>query len=175
MDPTAVLSSIGAVGAICAIGLAAATGLASALLPVVNAEAYALLTAARPGSAPAWSVVVALAVGQTAGKLVLFESARRGATAWLRRLHGRSDKPSQASHVSHVSRWNGRMTTCLCSRRGGPAVVLASATFGLPPLAAVSLAAGAAGQRRTVFALTCLVGRTARFAALAAPVIWAAR
>lgn len=151
-----------------ALGLAAATGIASALVPVVNAEAYALVTAARPGFAPAWSVVVALAAGQTCGKLVLFESARRGATAWLRRLH-------RAPADSRGSRWSGRVSACLRSRRAGPALVLASAGLGLPPLAAVSLAAGAAGQRRWVFTAACLIGRTARFAALAAPVIWLSR
>jgi membrane protein YqaA with SNARE-associated domain len=158
--------------AVGALGLAAATGMASALLPVVNAEAYALVTAARPGPAAAWTVVVALAVGQTAGKLVLFESARRGATQWLRRLHGSRRRRPEGSRAA---RWSARATTCLRSRSAGPAVVLASASVGLPPLAVVSLAAGAAGQRRVVFTVACLVGRTARFAALAAPVIWAAR
>ena len=156
--------------AVGAVGLAAATGMASALLPVVNAEAFVLLTAARSGPAPAWAMVLALAVGQTAGKLVLFESARRGATAWLSRLHRGTEKQPRA-----MSRWSGRVSAGLRSRRGGPAVVLTSAALGLPPLAVVSLAAGAAGQRHLVFGVTCLVGRTARFAALAAPVVWASR
>ena len=48
-------------------------------------------------------------------------------------------------------------------------MVLASASVGLPPLAVVSLAAGAAGQRRWEFAGACLVGRVIRFAALVLP------
>ena len=156
--------------AVGAVALATAFGLVSALLPVVNAEAYVLVTAAHPGPAAAWAVVVAVAVGQTAGKLVLFESARRGATTWLDRLPGWG-KPR--NRPSRTSRWSGRVSSCLRSRRAGAAVVLTSAAVGLPPLAVVSLVAGAAGQRRVVFAVTCLVGRTARFAALAAPLIWA--
>lgn len=67
------------------------------------------------------------------------------------------------------------MSAGLRSRRAGPVVVLASAGLGLPPLAVVSMAAGAAGQRRLVFGVACLAGRTARFAALAAPLVWASR
>jgi membrane protein YqaA with SNARE-associated domain len=94
---------------------------------------------------------LALAVGQTAGKLVLFESARRGSGRWAGKLAD--------------SRWAGRAT--------GPLVVLGSATLGLPPLAIVSLAAGAAGQRRWTFGVLCLVGRTARFVVLVLPIAWA--
>jgi len=127
------------------------TGAASALLPLVNAEAYAILAATRSHAWLAVVLVIALAVGQTAGKLVLFESARRGAGRWAAKLAD--------------SRWAGRAT--------GPAVVLGSATLGLPPLAIVSLAAGAAGQRRWTFGALCLVGRTARFAVLVLPVAFA--
>jgi len=88
--------------------------------------------------------------------------------AWLSRLRRPGKQPRRAG------RWTGRASTWLRSRWGGPAIVLSSAAVGLPPLAAVSLAAGAAGQRRVVFGVVCLVGRTARFAALTAPIVWAA-
>jgi membrane protein YqaA with SNARE-associated domain len=127
------------------------TGAASALLPLVNAEAYAILAATRSHAWLAVLLVLALAIGQTAGKLVLFESARRGAGRWAAKLAD--------------SRWAGRAT--------GPFVVLGSATLGLPPLAIVSLAAGAAGQRRLTFGVLCLVGRTVRFVVLVLPVAWA--
>jgi membrane protein YqaA with SNARE-associated domain len=51
--------------------------------------------------------------------------------------------------------------------------VVTSAALGLPPLAAVSLAAGASAQRRWEFGVLCLVGRTARFALLVLPAVWA--
>ena len=51
------------------------------------------------GAAPAAGVVLALATGQTVGKLVLFESARRGAARW---------KPTDPS--TRRGRWLARVT-----------------------------------------------------------------
>ena len=52
-----------------------------------------------------------------------------------------------------------------------PLVVLAAASVGVPPLAVVSVAAGAAGQRRRVFAPLCLLGRTVRFTVVVLPLV----
>ncbi len=70
-------------------------GLGSALVPFLNAEAYAVVAA---GTAPALGVALALAVGQTAGKLVLFESARRGSERWAVR-----------EESSRRARWTARV------------------------------------------------------------------
>ena len=69
----------------------AAVGLGSALVPLLNAEVYAVATA---GTHPALAlaVVVALACGQTAGKLALFEAARRG-SGRLRPASDRAARP----------------------------------------------------------------------------------
>ena len=144
--------------------LAALLGAASALVPLVNAEVYAVASAGRDSPGAALVVVVALAVGQTAGKLVLFEAARRGSGRFTARHAPRS---------ARARRWADRTKLALRSRRTGHPLVLASAALGLPPLAVVSLAAGASGQRRWEFAVVCLVGRTARFAALVLPAAWA--
>jgi membrane protein YqaA with SNARE-associated domain len=136
-------------------------GLGSAFVPVLNAEVYVVATAGGTHPALVPLLVVALASGQTAGKVALFEAARRG-SARLRRHRSRPP-----------GRWAIRINGALSSRRSGNSLVLASAALGLPPLAAVSLAAGASGQRRWEFALLCLAGRTARFAVLALPVAWA--
>jgi membrane protein YqaA with SNARE-associated domain len=146
--------------------LAVAVGFASALFPLANAEAYAVVTAATQAHAVlAVGLVVALASGQTVGKLVLFETARRGTGRLYRRL--RRDGEGRSA------RWGDRVRTWLARRRTGLPTVLASAAVGLPPLAVVSLAAGAAGQRRWEFGVICLLGRTARFAALALPILLA--
>jgi membrane protein YqaA with SNARE-associated domain len=50
-------------------------------------------------------------------------------------------------------------------------VVLASAGIGLPPLLVTAAAAGAVRMRRIDFALTVALGRTARFMAIAWPVM----
>jgi membrane protein YqaA with SNARE-associated domain len=145
--------------------LALVYGVVSALIPVVNAEAYALVLAGRTSPALAIPVVLALAAGQTAGKLVLFEAARRG--------HGRLERRYAKRSEGRAARWADRIREGLRSRRTGLPMVLASAALGLPPLAAVSLAAGAAGQRRWEFGALCLVGRTLRFALLVLPAVYA--
>ena len=141
-------------------------GAMSALVPVVNAEAYALVAAGRSVTPVALLVVVGLACGQTAGKLVLFEAARQGQGRFVRR------RAEKAARGDKQARWAPRIARALRSRRTGHPLVLSAAVLGLPPLAAVSLAAGAAGQRRWEFALVCVVGRTVRFAALAVPAGW---
>jgi len=142
---------------------ALAYGAMSALVPVVNAEVYAVVAAGRTATPVALLVVLALAVGQTAGKLVLFEAARLGRGRFVRR------HAEQGARSEREALWTPRIAEALRSRRTGHTLVLSAAVLGLPPLAAVSLAAGAAGQRRWEFAAVCLAGRTARFVALALP------
>ncbi len=137
-------------------------GAGSALLPLINAEAYVLAAATRMHGPQLAIDVLAVAVGQTAGKLVLFEGARRG-TAHVR-------KPRRSTDGRQ---WTERARQALASTRTGIPLVLTSAAVGLPPLAVVSIAAGAAGQRRWHFTVTCLLGRAARFAALALPMAYA--
>lgn len=140
--------------------LTAAYGVLSALVPLCNAEAYAVVTAARSDSA-AVALVVALSAGQTVGKLLFFEAARRGSSRFARHQEGRA------------ARWARTIRDCLSCRRTGLPLVLASASVGLPPLAAVALAAGASRQRRWEFAALCLVGRSVRFAVLVLPAVYA--
>ncbi|WP_203711096.1 VTT domain-containing protein [Asanoa siamensis] len=154
-------------------GLAEATaglgyGLASALVPVVNAEAYAVIAGRHGGHALV--VVLALALGQTAGKLLLFESARRG-TGWLGRWFPRRSRSGRAA--ARAARWAGPIRRWLSRRRTGLPTVFVSAAVGIPPLAVVSFAAGTAGLRRWEFAGACLAGRGIRFAVLALPAMLA--
>ena len=136
---------------------AVAAGVGSALIPVINAEAImsgAALTSPRPLVA---FIAIGLALGQTIGKLAIFEAARRGV---LRRVQ--VDKPR--------GRWTSRAVALLqCRWRGGGAVLLSAAT-GFPPLLLMSAVAGGAGAgrraRRLDFVSCCLVGRSLRFLVL---------
>ncbi|WP_433268408.1 hypothetical protein ACQPWR_09210 [Micromonospora vinacea] len=143
-------------------------GLASALVPVVNAEAYAVVAGQRAGHALV--AVVALALGQTAGKLLLFESARRGSGRLARRVAKRGKSGRAAARAA---RWTEPIRRWLSRRRTAVPTVLVSAAVGLPPLAVVSLAAGTAGLRRWEFAVACLSGRVIRFALLLLPAVLA--
>lgn len=145
-------------------------GCTSALVPIVNAEAYAVVAGQRGGLAAI--AVVALALGQTAGKLLLFEAARRG-TGPLSTLLRRSNRSGRAA--ARAARWGRPLRRWLSRRRTGVPTVLLSASVGLPPLALVSIAAGTAGLRRWEFAAACLLGRVVRFGALALPAVVALR
>ncbi len=147
------LDPVLAVAAPCLVSVGVGAG--SALVPLINAEAYVLAAALRLARPQLVLVVLALALGQTAGKVAFFEAARRGST-WFDR-HRRPEKDH---------RWARRIQGALASSRTGVPLVLTSAVVGLPPLAVVSLAAGAAGQVRWHFALACLVGRSVRFTAV---------
>ena len=89
-----------------------------------------------PTRTPALAVaaVLALAVGQTAGKLLFFEAARAARVHW-------SGGSRTAARVGPPAGPADPRLTPLAARSGLP-LVLASAALGLPPLAAVSLAAG---------------------------------
>ncbi|RZT77255.1 hypothetical protein EV382_0403 [Micromonospora violae] len=143
-------------------------GLASALVPVVNSEAYAVVAGHRGGQAII--AVVALALGQTAGKLLLFESARRGSGQLAQKIAQRSGAGRAAARAA---RWTEPIRRWLSRRRTALPTVLVSAAVGVPPLAVVSVAAGTTGLRRGEFAVACLLGRATRFALLALPALLA--
>jgi membrane protein YqaA with SNARE-associated domain len=144
--------------------VAAGYGLASALFPLVNAEAFAVLAGTR--GSHVGSVVLGLALGQTAGKMLLFESTRRATGRLGRRI---ARRPRSGRVAGRAARWADPVRRWLSRRRTGLPTVLVSAATGIPPLAMVSLAAGAASLRRSEFAAVCLLGRVIRFAALALP------
>lgn len=153
-----------------AVASSLAYGFGSAFVPVLNAEAYVGVAAAG-FPVLLTLVVVAVSVGQTVGKMLLFEGARRGRRLVARRERVR--EPRTGPIATRLRRWNARLLRLLEDRRHGAATVLTSASVGLPPLAAVSVIAGTSSQRRSVFVLCCLAGRTVRFAVLAAPIGYA--
>jgi membrane protein YqaA with SNARE-associated domain len=146
--------------------VAAGVGGVSALLPVVNAEAFQAGASLLQPRSVVVACVVALAFGQTGGKLVIFTASRRGATRWRSTHTGR---PSRAP--TWVRRTNAQLLRWLSHPTAGPAAVTVSATVGLPPLALVSATAGASTIRCATFALACFAGRLVRFAALAGGVV----
>jgi membrane protein YqaA with SNARE-associated domain len=149
-----------------ALGLAVCVGAASAFVPFVNAELAVSGAAVGATALSAVCVAVAVAAGQTCGKLAIFEAGRRGA------VRHRSGRRRETEPLPH---WQSRATSLLTTRWSGGGIVLLSATLGLPPLALVSAAAGIARARRGDFVVCCLLGRTARFVAVAVTVVSAWR
>ena len=151
------------------IVLSAGTGLLSALVPLVNAEVYALAVGATATPLVAVLCAVALALGQTGGKWVWYVSGRKGVEMRKRSLRRRRpDDDSAADDREHAGRL-AVLTRRLHDRRSSAGIVLLSGSIGLPPLALVAVAAGATKMRLQDFLLCCLAGRVLRFGLVLVP------
>lgn len=158
------------------LGLVAG-GAASGLLPVINAEA--LLTATALARPELWlPASVSITVGQSAAKVLIYLTARQGpervrrnamANRLVARAGGLSRRPRRvvAASSGPAQRRCERLLGLLGSPLPGSAVVALSATVGLPPLALVSVLAGAARLRLPLFVAACLGGRLVRFVVIA--------
>jgi membrane protein YqaA with SNARE-associated domain len=174
------------------IALGLVVGAVSAVTPFLPVEAYVIGLAVTRSPAVAVAGAVAAAVGQTAGKLVLFSTARSaGRSRWLRRLRDRGAKaaaevvaeaaaPERTGEAdpagpvrSGLRRLGAGVRQAnaagirLLSGRAGPGVVLLSGSVGLPPLLAIAFYAGTSSMRVRSFLTACLAGRTVRFVVLA--------
>jgi membrane protein YqaA with SNARE-associated domain len=140
-----------------------AFGVVSAIIPIVNAEVYVLVSqvSSVAGVVP---VAVGVAIGQTIGKCLLFYGVRRGRQfAFFRERRRREpirvrNRVSQAAHdaIQLLLRLVG-------TKRWGLPITLLAAIVGLPPLYAVALLAGATTMKLRYFAPVVLVGRITRF------------
>lgn len=155
---------------------AVAVGFASALLPAINAEAFQAGSSLVQSPAVVRACVVALAVGQTGGKVVIFTASRRGARRWRSTRdetssRARRSRPGRRGHPSRMRVWfsrtNAAVLRSLSRPVAGPVTVAVSAAVGLPPLALVSAAAGVSTMRGARFTAACLSGRLTRFAVVA--------
>lgn len=136
----------------------------SALLPVINTELYIVGLLAANQQVLWLAVGAAAAVGQMLGK-TLYYCAGRGSLRLGSRFRRRID-PQRGS------RWHARLETFqyTCTRHPAKAaaILLSSATGGLPPFGIMAVAAGTAKVSPIMFAATGLLGRATRFGALAA-------
>lgn len=143
-------------------------GLASALLPLINIEVI-LGAKAGAGIGTGSSLVIAAAagLGQTVGKIIWYELARRSFDS-VRVQKKFTNEKWKASYA----RWEGRIT-------GRPwfagLIIMASASLGIPPLLVLAMVAGTLHMPRWVFIPTVLVGRVARFYFILVGVEWAFR
>jgi membrane protein YqaA with SNARE-associated domain len=146
-------------------------GFVSAFIPIINAEAFVVAAAAGAASL-AWWGVVGVTLGQTAGKVAIFVLARKG--VHRRFLRARTPRPARQPARpwrARLNAWSSRLMLQLDRTWVGALVVLVSAAGGVPPLAVVAVVAGLRRTPLVTFAVAVLVGRLARFAALAWPVV----
>ncbi len=138
-------------------------GTVSALVPVVNAEAYVIASQMSTVIGPI-PIAIGVAIGQTVGKLVLFFGVREGKE--LPFIKHRREIQKQRPVGPARARFRAAMAKLLDlvgQERWGLPIVLVAAIVGFPPLYAVALLAGATTMRPIWFGLTVLVGRLCRF------------
>jgi len=141
----------------------------SALVPFLNAEAYISAVAAMAGHQldtmlGLWILAVVAAGGQMVGKTVWYMAGRHALEwAWLAR------KTAKPKWQAALARWQRRI-----GDRAWVAalVLLASATFGFPPFAILSVIAGQLRIAVPLFLVTGMVGRTLRFAGILGAAGW---
>lgn len=146
-------------------GAAFAFGIGSALLPVfLNAEAYVIAMGALVSTKLVLVLaILALVVGTVVGKVFVFELARKGSS----KLRSVDRKPSRNAFFAKVRQFSDWLLSLLDRPYEGALTVLMSSLFGIPPLAVVTVMAGASKQPRWLFLLMVFLGRTTQFLALA--------
>ncbi|MDQ3155210.1 MAG: VTT domain-containing protein [Actinomycetota bacterium] len=147
------------------LGAAFAFGVGSALLPVfLNAEAYVVAMGALVNTrVDLVFAILALSVGTLVGKVFVFELARTGSS----KIRSVDRKPSRNAFFAKVRRFSDWLLSLLDRRYEGALTVLMSSLFGIPPLAVVTVMAGASRQPRWLFLLMVFIGRTAQFLVIA--------
>jgi membrane protein YqaA with SNARE-associated domain len=137
---------------------------ASALVPVVNIEAYLGVRGSVGGLHSIWLLGFAAGLGQMVGKVIWYYL---GATSlswrWVRR---RIETPKA---VERLERWRSR-THDRPVVTGG--LVLLSAFTGFPPFAILAVLAGQLRMSLTLFFTLGLVGRWLRFTAVLGGAEW---
>jgi membrane protein YqaA with SNARE-associated domain len=152
-------------GDLALLGAAFAFGIGSALLPVVlNAELYVVGMGAFVPKSLLAIAILSLGIGTVVGKAIVFELVRRGSTK-VRQTVER--KPPRNAFTSAMRDIGDRLLKLLDRPYLGAATVLASSLTGVPPLAVVTILAGASRQPRTLFLSMVFIGRTSQFLALA--------
>jgi membrane protein YqaA with SNARE-associated domain len=138
-------------------------GTVSAVVPVVNAEAYVIASqmSAVIGPIP---IAIGVAIGQTLGKLVLFFGVREGKELpfFKHRREVRQQRPVGPARARFRVAM-AKLLDLVGQERWGLPIVLVAAIVGFPPLYAVALLAGATTMRPIWFGLTVFVGRLCRF------------
>ncbi len=154
------LTASGLIGAL-------AFGLLSAFFPPLNAEVYAVAVPAVFPTQWVWHILV-MTAGFMAGKATHFIAAQRGAEALTRRRERleaerrkrRRQPPAWRQRITDVGR---RLVDVLDRPVAGPAVILLSAFSGFPPLAVVTVAAGAKRLSLVQFTVIATLGCLVRF------------
>jgi membrane protein YqaA with SNARE-associated domain len=137
---------------------------ASALVPVVNIEAYLGVRGSVGGLGNVWLLGFAAALGQMVGKVVWYYlGASSLSWGWVRR---RIETPKA---MERLERWRSR--THQRPLLAG-SLVFASALSGFPPFAILAVLAGQLRMSLVLFLVLGLLGRWLRFTAVLGGAEW---
>lgn len=139
-------------------------GLASALIPVINIEAYLTVRATVASVNGIWTLSLIAAVGQMLGKIVWYYlGANSLSWGWVRR------RVEQPKNAARLELWRSRTHD---RPYVAGALVFVSAFTGFPPFAVLSVLAGQLRMNLVLFLGLGLVGRWLRFAAVLGGAAW---
>lgn len=158
-----------------------AVGVGAALVPMfVNAEVYIVALAANIDSRSLLAFLIVVHVAATTvGKAFVFQLARVGTERlkvvepkpprttvgrWWQTLRSRYSRTRFAAWMRRLS---NRLIALLDHRYGGGVTVFFSSLLGVPPLAIVTILAGASKQPRWLFLTMVFIGRLLQFLAIA--------
>lgn len=139
-------------------------GFASALVPLINIEAYLGVRASLASLDSVWLLSLVAAVGQILGKLVWYYiGASALSWGWVRR---RVEKPK---NLARLELWRRRThdRPVLAA-----ALVWVSAFTGFPPFAVLAVLAGQLRMSLPLFVVVGLLGRWLRFAVVLGGAAW---
>ena len=129
--------------------------IASALLPILNVEAYLAAVAVKAHNLADWELAAVGGVGQGVGKIVwYFAGIHSLRIRWIRQ------KMETEKWRLSYERWHERIVGRPVLAGG---ITFASAVTGFPPLAVIAVLAGTLRMNFTIFLVTVIAGRTIRF------------
>jgi len=164
-----------------AVLVSIAVGIGAALVPMfVNAEVYIVALAANVDSRSMLAFLIVVHVAATTvGKAFVFQLARVG-TRRLKVVEPKQPRTAFGRWWQKVRRWysgtrfaawmraiSAKLIALLDHRYGGGVTVFLSSLFGMPPLAIVTILAGASKQPRWLFLTMVFIGRLLQFLAIA--------
>jgi membrane protein YqaA with SNARE-associated domain len=139
-------------------------GFVSALVPLVNIEAYLGVRGSVADVGGLWTLALAAALGQMAGKVIWYYlGANALSWGWVRK------KVETPKAQARLETWRTRTQERPVITG---ALVFASAASGFPPFAIVAVLAGQLRMNLAVFFVLGLLGRWVRFAAVLGGAEW---
>lgn len=152
-------------GDLALFGAAFAVGIGSALLPVfVNAELFVGGLGATVNSRLTLVItIISLVIATTIGKAFVFHLARQGS----RKIRSVERKPPRNAFFAWIRKVSNWLLSLLDRPYAGALTAFVSSLTGVPPLAIVTIMAGASKQPQWLFLTMVFAGRLIQFLAIA--------